>query len=222
MEKNKTEKYFKYAIGEIILVVIGILIALNINTLNNNRIERIKERNLLNNLHADFLLNKVQFDSTKTIHQDQLRRYHKIISYFPIENYSTFNDTLWKYEKDIRFRSFNPASGTVNAIINSGNLNIIQNDTLQEYLTKWIDVLNDYIEEENVYIRFLTNLTTPYMLKEADLLNNNKLTESTSLREYQNMILHQIFLINQVIEAQTKEPIENCIEEIIRLSKPEK
>ena len=31
MEQNKTSKYFKYAIGEIILVVIGILIALQIN-----------------------------------------------------------------------------------------------------------------------------------------------------------------------------------------------
>jgi hypothetical protein len=37
MEKNKTGKYFKYAIGEIILVVIGILIALQINNANENR-----------------------------------------------------------------------------------------------------------------------------------------------------------------------------------------
>ncbi len=32
--ENKTSKYFKYAIGEILLVVIGILIALQINNLN--------------------------------------------------------------------------------------------------------------------------------------------------------------------------------------------
>ena len=37
MEKNKTGKYFKYAIGEIVLVVIGILIALQINNWNENR-----------------------------------------------------------------------------------------------------------------------------------------------------------------------------------------
>jgi hypothetical protein len=37
MEQNKTGKYFKYAIGEIILVVIGILIALQINNWNENR-----------------------------------------------------------------------------------------------------------------------------------------------------------------------------------------
>jgi hypothetical protein len=34
--KGKTTKYFKYAIGEIILVVIGILIALQINNWNEN------------------------------------------------------------------------------------------------------------------------------------------------------------------------------------------
>ncbi len=37
MEKNKTGKYLKYAIGEIILVVTGILIALQINNLNEQR-----------------------------------------------------------------------------------------------------------------------------------------------------------------------------------------
>ena len=51
MEKNKTgkpalsaRKYFKYAIGEIILVVIGILIALQINNWNEWRKDRIMER----------------------------------------------------------------------------------------------------------------------------------------------------------------------------------
>ena len=39
--ENKTSKYFKYAIGEILLVVIGILIAFSINTWNQNRINKI-------------------------------------------------------------------------------------------------------------------------------------------------------------------------------------
>ncbi|MEX0997865.1 MAG: hypothetical protein WDZ45_12510 [Flavobacteriaceae bacterium] len=41
MEKNKTGKYLKYAIGEILLVIIGILIALQINNWNSERIEKI-------------------------------------------------------------------------------------------------------------------------------------------------------------------------------------
>ena len=47
METGKTGKYFKYAIGEIILVVIGILIALQINNWNETRKERAQEQELL-------------------------------------------------------------------------------------------------------------------------------------------------------------------------------
>jgi predicted small secreted protein len=58
MEQNKTSKYFKYAIGEIILVVIGILIALQINTWNQKRIDKNQEREVITKLHKDFKENK--------------------------------------------------------------------------------------------------------------------------------------------------------------------
>lgn len=51
--ENKTGKYFKYAIGEIVLVVIGILIALQINNWNQNRIENKEVKSYLNNLILD-------------------------------------------------------------------------------------------------------------------------------------------------------------------------
>jgi hypothetical protein len=47
MEKNKTGKYLKYAIGEIVLVVIGILIALAISNWNSNRIQKDRNQQLL-------------------------------------------------------------------------------------------------------------------------------------------------------------------------------
>ncbi|TVZ60201.1 hypothetical protein NA63_2751 [Flavobacteriaceae bacterium MAR_2010_105] len=50
MEQNKTSKYFKYAIGEIVLVVIGILIALQINNWNINRTNGILEQQYINRL----------------------------------------------------------------------------------------------------------------------------------------------------------------------------
>ena len=50
LTENKFNKYLIYAIGEIILVVIGILIALQINNSNENRKERILENNLINKI----------------------------------------------------------------------------------------------------------------------------------------------------------------------------
>ena len=54
--ENKFSKYLLYAIGEIILVVIGILIALQINNSNETRKARAVEINYLENLKADLLI----------------------------------------------------------------------------------------------------------------------------------------------------------------------
>jgi len=51
--EGKTGKYLKYAIGEILLVVIGILIALSINNWNIHQIEQNEERNYLTRLVQD-------------------------------------------------------------------------------------------------------------------------------------------------------------------------
>ena len=56
MEKNKTGKYFKYAIGEIVLVVIGILIALSINNWNEERKNILNESQLVKNIVEDLRL----------------------------------------------------------------------------------------------------------------------------------------------------------------------
>ena len=60
-DDNKPIKYFRYAIGEIVLVVIGILIALQVNNWNQKRIDRNKETIILKELHEEFKKNKVQF-----------------------------------------------------------------------------------------------------------------------------------------------------------------
>ena len=52
MNENKTGKYLKYAIGEIILVVIGILIALQLNNWNQQRIEQ----NTMNDYYAKLII----------------------------------------------------------------------------------------------------------------------------------------------------------------------
>ncbi|MCB0476484.1 MAG: hypothetical protein KDC69_12460, partial [Flavobacteriaceae bacterium] len=56
--ENKVLGYLRYAIGEIVLVVIGILIALQINTWNQNRIDSNEEQDIIAKLHKDFKENK--------------------------------------------------------------------------------------------------------------------------------------------------------------------
>jgi hypothetical protein len=55
--ENKIGKYLKYAIGEIVLVVIGILIAVQINNWNQEKLEVKKEYEIMSNLAEDFKIN---------------------------------------------------------------------------------------------------------------------------------------------------------------------
>ena len=101
MEKNKTGKYLKYAFGEIILVVIGILIALGINNWNENRINSESEYVLLQKLKEE---NSINIESMKSDIDyrnelpDILRNFN---SFLKIEDLETNNDSLQYYLSDI-------------------------------------------------------------------------------------------------------------------------
>jgi len=69
METGKTSKYLKYAIGEIILVVIGILIALSINNWNENRKQVIIEQEILNSLKFELLEVKKTLSNIRRFHE---------------------------------------------------------------------------------------------------------------------------------------------------------
>ena len=70
----ETSKYLRYAVGEVILVVIGILIALQINNWNENRKENIVEQTLLKQLLKDF-------ESNDTIIRNGLSEYKKNLKF---------------------------------------------------------------------------------------------------------------------------------------------
>ena len=61
-DDNKPLKYMRYAIGEILLVVIGILIALQINTWNEERREKRLAQTYLENLKLDLMSDKIALE----------------------------------------------------------------------------------------------------------------------------------------------------------------
>ena len=65
LNEGKTSKYFKYAIGEIVLVVIGILIALQINNFNEQRKDREKEQIVLKQLKEGVIQRKLKESASK-------------------------------------------------------------------------------------------------------------------------------------------------------------
>ena len=149
MEKNKTGKYFKYAIGEIVLVMIGILLALQINTWNENRkLNAIKDNNylqILEDLKSDKLfIDEVieEFTANDSLYKSFLKSYNT--------PNLTMNDVIKNLASDkvdysvttLRFQN-----STITSIINTGEIKLIPSD-LRKKLTDLKRDL-DYVVETN-------------------------------------------------------------------------
>ena len=68
--ENKTGKYLKYAIGEIVLVMIGILLALQINNWNESRKLKTEEVEILNNFRSSLIKDKEDINWNINYHKD--------------------------------------------------------------------------------------------------------------------------------------------------------
>ncbi len=222
MGKNKTGKYFKYAIGEIILVMVGILLALQVSNWNSDRKDRISERKLLGNIHRDFITNKVNFDSLKVVTFRSKAALDSMVSLFPIDRDTVKQKAFHKQRKLVREIIYNAYSSSVESVINSNALQLIQDEELQEYLVSWKDVLLDYQEEETLYFDMLNNQLWLYLSDVMDFTGLDKdmnLTAMSSVK-FQNMTILRRNYLNGVVNAIENEPIEHHINEIIRLTEP--
>jgi hypothetical protein len=134
MEKNKTGKYMKYAIGEIILVVIGILIALQINNLNENRKDTVKEQVVLKQLQEDYLSNLKQLEEKMESRRNIINSGFQILKAFD-QPEGVVRDSLII---NIAYIAHDPTFDPIqNDLISSGNLRLIKNEKLKRLLSNW-------------------------------------------------------------------------------------
>lgn len=157
MEKNKTAKYLKYAIGEIVLVVIGILIALQINNWNENSKERYVEKEYLVSLKEEFNHNLIELDSvvkSNTFNRDNAVELSNLMGPdSPSITEKEFADLAMNMTNwEVQYR---PNQAVLDEIISSGKLAIFSNDKLKFTLSSYYGKLYKvkFQEEEHSELR---------------------------------------------------------------------
>jgi hypothetical protein len=169
MEKKNTGKYFKYAIGEIVLVVIGILIALSINNWNTNRLNNKLEKEILNNLKKDLILELDNLDHHKTMQNIWINSGIEILKNYDSNDGFLVDEKLLASINDLMIRNaFLPIKPTYQTIENTGQINLINNSNLKEEILI-------YYKDMSWFSKNTTNNNT-YLV---DQLVNNKLIELT-------------------------------------------
>ncbi len=155
-KEMKGTKYLKYALGEILLVVIGILIALSINNWNQGRLARVEERKFLQSIKVDFERTKSLLQALNERREESLINFKALIE---VRNSGDFSnkvqiDTL--LAKSTFTPTFNGSTSSIAILINSGKINLLANDSLKSLLLAWPGQLENLIERE-VDAKVVTN-----------------------------------------------------------------
>ena len=142
-------RYLLYAIGEIFLVVVGILIALQVNNWNEERLQRKEEVNVLLNVRNDLsdgieemgFLNDLRTKMVDVIDLLVSEREYIINNYRP-EQIDSLLSAL------INTPTYNNQSGSLEVLLNTGRINLVRDDTLRNLLISWPGLVEDMIEGE--------------------------------------------------------------------------
>jgi len=189
LSENKFSKYLIYAIGEIILVVIGILIAISINNWNETRKDRVEEQKVLKTLKSDFESNKTQLRDNINETEEMVSDCDKNLELFKLTQAEL--SLMPKDSVRIRFRgyaTFNPSDGALTSLLLSGRLNIITNDSLKNKLTNWPNLVNDTKEDENILVENITKDLVKQLIKYQSYIKNPKF-KLNSLAMFDDLIL---------------------------------
>jgi len=133
LTENKVSKYLVYAIGEIILVVIGILIALTLNNWNEKRKEKLTEIQLYKEIRDDLYFSLIDLESDLEHHRLQSRR--TIVLRDHLKQKLPLTDSIPVYMKNIdNDWQFFPRTSGFDALKSIG-LATLSNDSLREDIT---------------------------------------------------------------------------------------
>lgn len=153
LTESKFGKYLLYSIGEIILVVIGILIALSINNWNDLKKNKVIEQQLLTSLLEEFQANLKILDSTIQANEKIYEKSIRIgeftgpsIMSVPEKDLSLLMVGAFKHES-----RFVPNLGTMNEINNSGKLSLIADPGLRKAISEWQSQL-ELVHNQESYV----------------------------------------------------------------------
>ena len=160
--ENKTGKYFKYAIGEIVLVVIGILIALQINNFNEQRKDSEKEQVVLKQLKEDYETDLNQLRQKMDMRDGIVLSALNVLKAIDYPDKIVRDSLIINLAKIDNDPTFDPIE---NDLISSGNLRLIKNEKLKRLLSNWSSDVIALQELEAIWTNKIVQQYEPLLSK---------------------------------------------------------
>ena len=172
LAESKFSKYVVYALGEITLVVIGILIALQINNWDQKQQLAKEELKILKSLHNEMQENFILFEEAYSRHLRK-RDTLKTLLLLNFDEYSiTDLDTLGKGY--INSQTYNPSFSVYDTLVSSGKIELISNDPLKYRVSKYKDLVADFQEGEIVARKNTRDHNWMYLTQLSEISAKNR------------------------------------------------
>lgn len=173
LNQSRVRKYLFYAIGEIILVVIGILIALQINNNNEQRKNNEIVANYLEQLNKEINQNITYLNTRLNSLQEDMANSHYYLSKLNTEDPERVQDSsLYNFIYQIGPINWRPIeSSTFKDFNSSGYINLISDDTLKRYVFRIELQEAEFQRRDQEISETWDNQLLPFYKKHASLVN---------------------------------------------------
>lgn len=213
INEGKLKNYLFYAIGEILLVMIGISLAFQVNNWNDNRIKKNTEINHYKNIKNQILDDKELIKSQMEFNNyfmEQFKYANTIIE----TNDKSKMDTLGLIIRNLtQYSDFDRQGNIHETMVNSGEIKLLQNHNIVNGIRE--------LEERYIYINRMESIHYDAMMKHTVTVLNTvikystgeiKRSESVFNYEFQNLII----ILLQVMEEKDR-TYNDAIDEIERV-----
>jgi hypothetical protein len=189
MNQNKTTKYFKYAIGEIVLVVIGILIALSINNWNQQRLNVKKEYRFLLEIQENLNEDIKNINDILTFNKAKLEAIDAAFNFMSQmgENPKLGKDFSSLLPIITNYSLFSSTKVAFNNITSTGNIDILRSDELRKNISTYYSnlTLNGVQDQLKITSQNFLGHVAPLMI-------NKEMMAFVTKREFDVMPLEDI------------------------------
>ncbi|MUU78223.1 hypothetical protein [Winogradskyella endarachnes] len=182
---GKIKNYLGYAFGEILLIVIGVLIAWKINNLNELRKNRIVELKIYQSLNEELNSNLILLDSAIAQYNKNTETIENIMDII-FEEQTVLNLQEKLNIINVDYKSTQLLNGAITSVNSTNKFEFIESDVLKDLIASYPNDLDSFESQESKIENIILNRLQPVIEKHVSLMDliSNKELKSNKIHSF--------------------------------------
>lgn len=153
-------------VGEIIIVIVGILLALQVDTWNTQRQDREEAQVFMRRLKNEFQDNRAQLVQKIQMRKKALESARELVRLIDDKSGNpTRSQVDSLLANALPVYTFDPSQGVLNQLTSTDKLTLLRNEALNDKLSAWASMIEDFKEDEDMYNSYNHNHFRPFLYK---------------------------------------------------------